>query len=349
MDARTGATTRQGRLFPKLRLPRYATKDELCARGRYASIPLPVLARVDITAAAKVTYGALLDHLRGAALWVYPSIARLAAMTGLVDRSVRRCLAMLESVSLIDCRRQSGRVSAYGFAPLEGDAGEWNEGKLPTVYEGNTPDKLSGDPGQNVRTPRTECPKTPDKMSYVNTHCKETLLRTSARNLSSRQEEIQNQLNAAHREVFGHDPPSTWAATLARECQYGDRAALAQIDAKAIRGGLALAQETGGTFGLGWVIRWLHNKAAAQVLADGHRQLQAHAQEQVRTWEAEAEASAKAELAKRRAYFATLPADRQEYYRELANRGGRVKRADLREVSALVLAWHDKETLCEQC
>lgn len=150
----------------------------------------------------------------------------------------------------------------------------------------------------------------------------------------------------AHRLVFECEPSSSWATTLAREYEEGDREALVQIDTSAIHGGLKLATAAGGTFGLGWVIRWLQNRGAAKVAAAGQQEHNVRLQQQADARDAEAEAEAaeaKAEEEKQQAYFATLPPDRQEHYLGVTRKGGFIKEPELLERMAALAAWNDRE------
>ena len=126
--------TGQRRLFPEPKLAAYARKDQVCAGGTYAGLPLAVLRRRDISPAAKLVYAALLDHLRGAGTWVYPSLARLAEMTGTSRRGVQSALAALEAAGLIERRAKRGCGTAYAFAPLAPDgAGGQEDAQAATV------------------------------------------------------------------------------------------------------------------------------------------------------------------------------------------------------------------------
>jgi len=138
--------TGQRRLFPEPKLAAYARKDQVCAGGTYAGLPLAVLRRRDISPAAKLVYAALLDHLRGASTWVYPGADRLAAMTALSERGVRKAIGGLEAAGLIECRPRPGRSSAYAFAPPEDDGATGQEAPQAAQRPPCRPIDGSGDP-----------------------------------------------------------------------------------------------------------------------------------------------------------------------------------------------------------
>lgn len=113
-------------------IARRATRAQLTAPGSYGPAPHDVLARTDITPAAKLVYFALLDHLGRIGTLVYPGEPRLARMTGLTTRSVRRALRQLEAAGLIVTHPHPGRTPARSFTPTD-------------------PEEAAPDPGQFVR------------------------------------------------------------------------------------------------------------------------------------------------------------------------------------------------------
>ena len=90
----------------------------MCRAGLFASVPLALL-EANIPAGAKAVYIAALDHLRGASTYAWPSLGRLAALTGLRRRAVGKWLSYLERNGMIGRRWIAGRVAAISFAAPE--------------------------------------------------------------------------------------------------------------------------------------------------------------------------------------------------------------------------------------
>ena len=88
-----------------------------------------------LAAPAKPVLVALAEHVSGEGRACWPSVSRLARMTGYAERTVRRALRALEAAGLVRIERRPGRPALYSL-------------NLST-----TPDRESGDPGQSV--PRT--------------------------------------------------------------------------------------------------------------------------------------------------------------------------------------------------
>uniref|UniRef100_UPI003AF62E4A helix-turn-helix domain-containing protein n=1 Tax=Thiolapillus sp. TaxID=2017437 RepID=UPI003AF62E4A len=91
--------------------------------------------RQALRAPEKPVLVALAEHVGGAGRECWPSLARLALMTGYSERTVRRALRALEAAGLVRIERRPGRPALYSL-------------NLST-----TPDRESGAPGQSV--PRT--------------------------------------------------------------------------------------------------------------------------------------------------------------------------------------------------
>ena len=156
------------KLFAEPRHARYATKEELLPPGGYESLPSSVLGHPDISPADKCVYAALLNHLRGAATWVYPGQERLATMTALTDRAVRDCLKRLEAADLIERRRVKGRV-AVAFVPLESKDVE-QDGLLIAQEAKKGPEESSGTTGKSFRSDRKNLPLLPEESSAEASH-----------------------------------------------------------------------------------------------------------------------------------------------------------------------------------
>ena len=115
--------------------------------GTYASIPLAVLARTDLTPAAKLAYAAMANHLRNGNTEVWPSVARLRAITALGRTAARAAVAQLTDAGLIAPERAPGRVTRYRFRPL------------PTPLcqaEPDSPDPAGKRPGRKTTRPESD-------------------------------------------------------------------------------------------------------------------------------------------------------------------------------------------------
>ena len=97
-----------------------------------------------LAAPAKPVLVALAEHVSGEGRECWPSVSRLARMTGYAERTVRRALRALESAGLVRVEQRAGRPALYSLS-------------LST-----TPVRESG---VSARSPRTESPGTPDTLS----------------------------------------------------------------------------------------------------------------------------------------------------------------------------------------
>ena len=94
---------------------RGALRGEVLVDGAYAAIPLAVLAAPPKTlpATAKLVYIAILDHVRPGRREAWPSVARLAAMTGSSRSTVKAGVAALAAAGLIHAEHSNGRRTVY--------------------------------------------------------------------------------------------------------------------------------------------------------------------------------------------------------------------------------------------
>jgi hypothetical protein len=155
------------------------------------------------------------------------------------------------------------------------------------------------------------------------------------------------QADKAYRTIHARGMPASWRRKIKREYRLGDRESLAEIDEKAIRGGIKLANKKERTFGFGWVLRYLSDQAAARIAraeANRNRQTSQTTQEESDT-QAEAEKAAQAAQAdQRRAYFDGLPDELQKTYMEKAMAGPFMpRRLDVIRYVAAQMAWQDRE------
>jgi len=109
---------------------RRATRSELTAPGSFGPAPHAVMTRADLSPAAKLVYFALLDHLGRVGTLVYPGEERLARMTSLTTRSVRRGIRQLEDANLIATHPHAGRTPAHSFTPPDPGQDDANPGQI---------------------------------------------------------------------------------------------------------------------------------------------------------------------------------------------------------------------------
>lgn len=73
-----------------------------------------------LSAADKVLYGTMALFANGNSQRLFPSVATMEKFSGLSERQVRRSLAKLEEVNLIEIERNPGRSSAYILLDVSG-------------------------------------------------------------------------------------------------------------------------------------------------------------------------------------------------------------------------------------
>ena len=122
-------------------------RDELFIPGQYASLPNRVMARADLSAAAKLIYQAIASHLRNGEEWVWPSLDRLAEMTSCGRRTIIRSIEQLRRLALIETEQQPGISTRYKLLSAE-------KSPVPKCHQ-----------CQNVTQPVPKCHGTRAKMS----------------------------------------------------------------------------------------------------------------------------------------------------------------------------------------
>ena len=68
-----------------------------------------------LAAPAKFVLVALAEHVSGEGRACWPSVSRLARMTGYAERTVRRALRALEAAGLVRIKRRPGRPALYSL------------------------------------------------------------------------------------------------------------------------------------------------------------------------------------------------------------------------------------------
>lgn len=90
-------------------------KEQLFRSGEFSSLPNVVMARTDLKPQAKIIYQAIASHLRNGDTWVWPSITRLKAMTGVPRRTVIRSVDSLVAAGLVERSKVAGQSTRYRF------------------------------------------------------------------------------------------------------------------------------------------------------------------------------------------------------------------------------------------
>jgi len=359
------------------------TREEILRKGRFSSIPDAVLADPDVGPTAKLVYIALARHLRNGNREVWPSIPRLADLTGLGDRTVSRALIALEAAALIVGKRSAGRSTRYGFNdpedletdanpcqpdrgnPCQVDGGnpcQNGPGPLPKVVttpvnltpealkealeettpptppggreefsmmdEGTTDDHATN--GQAVTTGGT--PTTRETASGPPGAPQETACGFASRCRSDPPADLAptdsktaaDRIRQAYIEATGDIMPATWIPKIRQEVRNGDRAAVALVDATAIRAARTYADRKRLAWGFGTVLHYvLHRRTADKKLAAenaSRAQVAEACAEQLAQIENGHAARLRREAAAASAYFATLDEAQRARWREIAAR-----------------------------
>ncbi|HOD84688.1 MAG TPA: helix-turn-helix domain-containing protein [Phycisphaerae bacterium] len=234
-------------------------RDELFTTGTYASLTLRVMARPDLTPAAKLVWQALASHLRNGDEWVWPSLERLAAMIGCDRATVVRAVASLRAAGEVQTRRQ-GRCTAYRFLP----PGFYAPGQSAANCDGS-----------QIATGRILSTEAPQNAAPTRRNLRPEVLNGSTLKNNSPQPPAVagggadsfatclEKMEAAYREVHDGQPmPLGWRRRAKRDFDARGDSVIGLIDAAAIRAGRKLALDQKRTFGIGWVFKHLEAKAA---------------------------------------------------------------------------------------
>lgn len=337
-----------------------ATREVLLRVGRYSSIPDAMLADEALTPAAKLVWIALVSHLREDAVSAWPSIARLAQLTGTSTRTAIRAVADLEARGLVESQRAAGRSSVYTmFQPEAGSRpGNPTGAKMSPVPKCHrTSAKMSPlpvtfcHPKHCIKHSKKHSPPTPRVAGGV---CASVLpaegkaaekLKSAGMQRSSTAEEAVERIDAAWQAVVGIPLGSKYRRRITRGWTRGDQPWLERIDAAAVDGGIAMAERAKGTFGLDWVRKHLEAVATVGVKKAAAKRSRTMAAEEaalVANGAAE-EAASRADEARQRAeWFATLSEPQREAWRRKVREGRFApKRTDVLEAQAALAAWQD--------
>jgi len=318
-------------------------RTDLFQPGRYVALPDVLLRRPDLRPAAKCVWAALASHLGPDGTEVWPSINRLARLTGLHRDTIIIAIASLERAQLLIVDRTPGRSSHYRilqpqaglFAAADGSA---DRSEKPTGRK-NRPVGNPDDTGRKNRPPPVGNPDPPIK------DCSEVLQELLPPNppegASSGHslDETTARIATAFQVAFRHGPTASWTRAITREYNHGDRARLAAIDADVLRATKARCRQAHPPrrLNLARVLETIAEttEAAAAALATGSREAQRAAEAAAAT-----EASA-ADRARRLETYRALPPEVREHYRTKAREMRFSQKPELVETLAAFMAAND--------
>lgn len=239
-----------------------ACKDEICPPGEFASVPLALLARKDMSPCALKVYILMLNGLRGASQWADIPVRELIRRTGYERKSVLKAIWWLVRHRFIERRKMPDGRYLTAFAPPE----DWlpEETEDTVAFCNSTPQRSTGVRRSGVQVYSVEeyrC--TPQRSTPIIKDLKKLTNTQSARDATiAKCNSVIQDIADAYRQVFGTSPPAKWNDQVKRELQEGvGRELLARIDAGLIRQAAELAAKKGGTFGFGWVIKSLQQQS----------------------------------------------------------------------------------------
>lgn len=131
-----------------------ARRSSLFHPGRYLSLPDVLLRRTDLAASAKLVWMALAGHLGPDGTEVWPSINRLARMTGLDRKTVLRDIAALEDAELLTLSREIGHVNRYRLLQPEAGLFDAASDQSEKATGGKRPTTATSDQSQKGTSPK---------------------------------------------------------------------------------------------------------------------------------------------------------------------------------------------------
>jgi hypothetical protein len=250
------------------RKPQGLTKRQLIPPGEFFAIPYNVARDPRLTPVDKLVFGGLADHLRGRSMSVWPSVARLAELTGQGERTVRRSIGNLADVGYITTEQRIGLTQLVTFQAVdsggEQDLGQNGQGNQDPGQIG-TPAESADTPAKKAKTPAKLAPET-SRLNTLETPPEGGDCFRSTQNLKATTKAI----GQAYRQATGSDMPSAWRRHIKNEWNGGDREALASIDAEVLT-----AAFTDGLGGLGFhltnVVAYLHKRKAAAAVIQANK------------------------------------------------------------------------------
>lgn len=327
--------------------------------GRYLSIPNVLLRSVGLTASAKLVWMALAGHLGPDGTEVWPSINRLAGMTGLERKTVIASVAALEAAGLILTIKTAGRATRYRI--LQPQAGLFAPAKTDVK---NVPVRKTYQSQKRTGTKNGLRPVPKTDSNYLSEVLKENtppnppqvpqgMLRTggsgggdfSSSKKTKTKEEIIRQIDTAHAKTFGKPLPAKWKRDVRLEYDDGDRASLERIDADVLREAEKYrAVKKWNCLSHATVMQYLaHLDRQAQAKRQGDANTKAQADAKAKA-DAEADAEVRRQQAEAMKFFQSLPVDDQERFiaRVRDRPFAPVERPDLLNLQAASMAFGEK-------
>jgi hypothetical protein len=266
-------------------------KSDLLTPGTFTTIPLAVLA-ADLTPSAKLVMAAILNEIRTGADAARIPLRTLGRMTGCGRTTVVEALAHLVAAGFLRVETAPGRPAVYRLlAPAEAAeirtptrpksvpvaAGDPSEIRTPTRPESGPvtagdPSEIRTTPVRNPDHPPSEIRTTPvrnpdgtrpDSGPHSQSQRQRTPSAQRARANGSAEEDNRPDAEAMlarvariYAEAYpGLTLPDAWTDPLIRAYANAERSIIDAMTASDIRAGRSRAERTGGTPGLGWVLK----------------------------------------------------------------------------------------------
>ena len=155
-------------------------------------------------------------------------------------------------------------------------------------------------------------------------------------------------VKTVYRVAYGGGLPWGWKGKIIEAYRDGLWSELAAIDAAAMPGSKA-ATPKDRTWGFGWLMRYVSGKLAEKAQTEAAQKRAQGSAANAAGQRAAQEEQRKADMAKRRAYFAALPEIKQQVYRQAAasQRFAPKGKPEIIEAMAAELAWQTSQELAE--
>lgn len=348
-------------------------RGRLFEPGRYLSLPMTIMERTDLTPAAKLVWMALAGHVGRHGLAAWPSISRLAQRTGLSQPTVKRAVASLADVGLVEIERSPGESNHYRIRQPEvpqsptnqyqNDTGQPAKPEMQKPYQNDTGIK---------KTPVSKCDDTGiKKIPHPDQNDPRSTLRTTPGSTNTHTNQNHGESHACAREAAppaitseekavrwvqlacGGGLPSGWREKIVQCYRDGQAAVIALVDAEAIAAAEA-ATPANRQFGFGWVMKHLERQQSRQRQQDAQRAKQQQARTSADEVRRRQEEEQQERLRKRREYWDSRSEQLRQIYRQAARsqkfapKGDDARSLERLEGMAIELAWRDRNDVAEE-